>query len=201
MSRSAKRLWLCALLLGAAAGCNAPDPLDGVHVESSRAKLAVPPAIAAVAAAALGPDARVIFFGDLARNGRQQVLAASGTAASSNIQRGVGFTRAAVLEQVGTKWVEVLRCDEYLKNPSGYLIGTPREPVTSWRLEFGANSGDYRQDLLFTPREPSGASSRTMSTVSVRWNPSANRYQSVDPESGHFLAEVSSLETPVVPLR
>lgn len=202
MSRSAERLWLgalgIALFLGAAAGCSTPAQIE---TDSQREKSSMPAKVAAVATAALGPDARVLSSGDLARNGRQQILAADSTAPTSNIGLGIRITRAAVLEQVGTKWVEVLRCDEYLKNPSGYLVGTPREPVASWRLEFGGNSRDHRHDLQFTPLEASGASSRPMSTVSVRWNPSVNRYQSVDPESGHFLEEVSSLEPPVSPLR
>ena len=208
MRRFAGWLPVCTLTIlcfaGAGVGCNAPDPPARVEAQSQHTRQesrAVPPEIAAVATAALGSGARVLSFGDLAHSGRQQVLAANGAPATSNTEHGIRFTRAAVLEQAGAKWVEVLRCDEYLKNPSGFLIGTPRQPVSSWRLEFGGNTRDHSQDFLFTPLEASGAVSRPMSTVSVRWNPSAKRYQSIDPQSGHFLEEAPSLETPVSPLR
>ena len=208
MRRVAGWLPVCTLTFvffaAAGVGCNAPDPPKRIEAQSPRSQKespAVPPEIAAVATAALGSGARVLSFGDLTHSGRQQVFAANDSAATSNTERGIRFTRAAVLEQVGTKWVEVLRCDEYLKNPGGFLAGTPREPVASWRLEFGGNSRDYSHDLLFTPLEASGAVSRPMSTVSVRWNPSAKRYQSIDPQNGHFLEEAPSLETPVSPLR
>jgi len=206
MTRFAGWLSACTLSIAffAGGGCNAPDPPGRIEAQSQPghdATPAVPPEIEAVATAALGSGARVLSFGDLAHSGRQQVLAANGPTASSNTERGFRFTRAAVLEQVGSKWVEVLLCDEYLKNPSGFLAGGPRQPVTSWRLEFGGDSRDHSHDLLFTPLEASGAVSRPMSTVSVRWNPSAKRYQSIDPQNDHFLEEAPSLETPVSPLR
>ena len=152
MRRFAEWLPLCAMgaaLLSGAGGCGAPDPPHQIQAESPPSKPTVPPAIAAVAEAALGPGARVLSFGALAQNGRQQVLAANAAGATSKNERSIRLTRAAILEQVGTKWVEVLRCDEYLKNPSGYLVGSPRGPVTSWQLEFGGNSRDHRHDLLF----------------------------------------------------
>lgn len=189
-----------ALFSGVIAGCGTPARPAPIETDSPGKKPAVPAEIAAVATAALGSNASVLSFGNLAQNGREQVLAANGTGATSKAG-GFQITRAAVLERAGTKWVEVLRCDEYLKNPTGYLAGTPRQPVTSWQLEFGKNSGDHRQDLLFTPLATSGAAPTPMPTVSVRWNPSVRRYQSIDPKSGHFLEEASLLETPVSPLR
>lgn len=184
-------------------GCNAPAASSQIAAPQS-ARSAVPREITSVAVAALGADARVLSFGELARNGRRQVLVASGAGDASNSagnSAGTQFTRAALLEQVGTKWVEMLRCDEYLKNPSGYLTGTPREPVTRWRLEFDANSRDHSRDLLFTPLQTSGAAAKPMPTISVRWNPAAGRYQSMDSQNGHFLEEAPTLEIPVAPLR
>ncbi len=159
----------------------------------------MPPEIAAVAAAALGRGAEVVAFGDLAHNGRQQVLVANRIGGASNSESGVRFTRAAVLEQTGAKWAEVLRCDEYLKNPDGYLGGIPLEPVAGWRLEFSQQNASQERELLFTPLRDSGDT--PVSTVAVRWNPAANRYQSVDSKNGRFLGEVPSLGTPVSPLR
>ena len=89
--------------------------------------------------------------------------------------------------------------DEFLKNPSGYLSGTPREPVTGWRLELSKQSGHPQGELLFTPLQDSGAASGY--PIVVRWNPAVTRYQSFDSKSGRFLEEVHSLETPVSPLR
>lgn len=204
MNRFARSLPTCALGIalfsGVIAGCSAPVRPDAIEMHSPGKKPAVPADIAAVATAALGSNAKVLLFGNLAQNGRRQVLAANGTGATSKADA-LQITRAAVLEQAGTKWVEVLRCDEYLKNPAGYLAGTPRQPVTSWRLEFGGKSKDHSQDLMFTPLAISGAAQAPMPTVSVRWNSSARRYQSMDPKSGHFLEEASLLETPVSPLR
>jgi hypothetical protein len=167
------------------------------------AESTVPPEFAAVAAATLGRGAEVVAFGDLAHNGRQQVLVANRAGGAGSVAKGaepgVRFTRAAVLEQAGKKWAEVLRCDEYLKNPNGYLGGISLEPVAGWRLEFSKRSDNQERELLFTPLRDSGATS--MYTVAVRWNPVANRYQSVDSKSGRFFDEVPSLETPVSPLR
>lgn len=159
----------------------------------------MPPEIAAVAAATLGRGAEVVVFGDLAHNGRQQVLVANRAGVASKTEPGVRFTRAAVLERAGAKWAEVLRCDEYLKNPNGYLGGISLEPVAGWRLEFSNQRGNQERELLFTPLLGSGATS--MSTVAGRWNPAANRYQSLDSKSGRFFDEVPSLQTPVSPLR
>src|SRR5579871_6806497 len=96
-----------ALLSGAVGGCNAPARSNPIESESQHEKSPAPPEIAAVATAALGSEAQVLSFGDLAGNGRRQVLAANRTQGSSNTQQGIRITRAAVLEQVGTKWVEV----------------------------------------------------------------------------------------------
>jgi hypothetical protein len=200
--------WLpiCALTLAlvadGSAGCSAPE--TSAKIEAAQpAEPAVPPEIAAVAAATLGGGAEVVAFGDLAHNGRQQVLVANrvGTAGpvAKGTEQGVRFTRAAVFEQAGAKWSEVLRCDEFLKNPNGYLGGTPREPVTGWRLELSKQSGHPEGELLFTPLQDSGAPSA--SAIAVRWNPALTRYQSFDSQSGRFVEELHSLETPVSPLR
>jgi hypothetical protein len=203
----AKWVPICALTFAivavGSAGCRAPETPAQIEAAPQPAEPAVPPEIAAVAAAALGRDAEVVAFGDLAHNGRQQVLVANraGNAGpvAKGIESGVRFTRAAVLERAGAKWAEVLRCDEYLKNPDGYLGGVPLEPVAGWRLEFSKQSGNQEGELLFTPLRDSGAT--PTSTVAVRWNPATNRYQSLNPQSGRFFDDVPSLETPVSPLR
>ena len=207
MRRVAKRLPICALTLailsGAGAGCGASETPAQIQAAAQSADSTVPPEIEAVAATALGRGAEVVAFGDLAHNGRQQVLVAnrSGVAsgAAKGSEPGIRFTRAAVLEQTGAKWAEVLRCDEYLKNTDGYLGGIPLEPVTNWRLEFSKQRGNQERELFFTPLPDSGATPAY--TVAVRWNQGANRYQSVDSKSGRFYANRPLLETPVSPLR
>jgi len=205
--RVAEWLPICALTLallaGGSVGCSTPAAPAQVEAPTQPAELAVPPEIAAVAAATLGRGAEVVAFGDLAHNGRQQVLVANRVGAAGPVakeaEQDLRFTRAAVFEEAGEKWSEVLRCDEYLKNPNGYLGGIALVPVSGWRLEFSKQNGKAEGELLFTPLQDSGAAS--LSTIAVRWNPAVNRYQSIDSKSGRFLAEVRSLETPAAPLR
>src|SRR5579862_5256674 len=101
---------VCALVLvtitTGSLGC-APEAPSRIEAESPATKSAeppVPPEIAAVATAALGRSARVVAFGDLAHNGKQQVLAADRTTGAAEDGPGVRFMRAAVLEQAGAKW-------------------------------------------------------------------------------------------------
>jgi len=204
MSRQAEHLPICALALLvmsiASAGCHAPEASAWIEAAASQpSETAVPPEIAAVATTVLGQGAEVVAFGDLAHNGHQQVLVANQIGVVSEAEPGIRFTRAAMLERTGTKWAEVLRCDEYLKNPDGYLGGARLEPVTGWRLEWSGQGAKQQRELLFTPLKTSGATS--MTTVTVRWNPSVKRYQSVDQTTGRFFAEVPSLSTPESPLR
>jgi hypothetical protein len=159
----------------------------------------------------LGSDARVLFSGDLAHNGHRQILMVNPTSpASGDSAAGIGFHRAAVLQQDGAKWDEVLRCDEYLKNPAGFLRGTPRQPVSGWTLQLKPAAGNGRRELLFTPL-PEGSE-----TIRVAWNPIVNRYQSFlntaantgvtqgspggTMEQG-FLEEMPIIETPTSELR
>lgn len=162
-----------------------------------------------VAEASLGKQAEVLAHGDLAQNGREQVLVVnrmapvSAGATSAKSPSAILVRRAAVLEKDAGKWSQVLLCDEYLKNPNGYLGRSASGRVSGWRLE-------YRQDaqhglqLKFTPAENAGAGSRsvdedseeTRATFDVRWNKSAKRYQSFDQSHERYLSEVPSLGIP-----
>jgi hypothetical protein len=196
------RLSFCAVAFAITAmgcfGCGAQTTAQ-IEAASQPAARTVPPEIRAAAATLLGAGTEVLAFGDLARNGREQALVANRSKEASNKEAGIRFTRAAILERERKKWVEILRCDEYLKNPNGYLGGIPLEPATSWWLEFGGKDKNDSPELLFTPLQMPGA--RPITTVAVRWNPRTNRYQSIDRKSGRFLAELPSLETPRSPLR
>lgn len=165
-----------------------------------------------IAEASLGKQAEILAEGDLAQNGREQLLVinrvSKGTSASeaSAHSAPILVTRAVILEKDGAKWSEILRCDEHLKNPSGYLGGSPAARVTGWQLEFRR---DARQGLevQFTPagRESGGGGSAgnewTTQTVVVRWNTKVKRYQSLDRSHERYLSEAPELETPQSILR
>ncbi len=113
------------------------------------------------------------------------------------------FTRAAILEQNDGKWSEVLLCDEHLKNPMGYLGGTPATRVTGWRLEYTQDPKEGLE-IKFSPaggfdaaHGNSGRSSEQKHPIfEVRWNKNVKRYQSFDQSHERYLSEVPSLETP-----
>jgi hypothetical protein len=198
-----------ALLLGASvlcvAGCNSAQPA----LSSGQRGHAGPPGdlteTRKIAEAALGKQAQVLAHGDLARNGLEQVLVVNrftqsrdaGAAPASEIF----ITRAAVLEKSGGKWTEVLRCDEHLKNPKGYLGGAPAARASGWRLEYAADT-NLGLEMKFTPvdldggKRDSGAGDLAGQTVVVRWNKKAKRYQSLDRSHERYLIEAPTLETP-----
>ncbi len=195
---------IAALLL---AGCQtaqppAPDPAAieaAAKAEEARS----------VAESSLGKQAEVLAQGDLALNGRQQVLVINRLAAGAPESKGdaksapIFVRRAAVLEKNDGKWSEILLCDEHLKNPNGYLGGSPRARVSGWRLEYGQDAAKGLE-MKFTPMEkfdsgdvnvnqPTG---QTVAVFDVRWNNSAKRYQSFDPSHERYLTEIPMLETP-----
>jgi hypothetical protein len=164
-----------------------------------------------MAEAAMGKQAEVLEQGDLARNGLEQVLAINRLA---NARHGVGniedaaspagilILRAAIFEKSGGKWTEVLRCDERLKNPNGYLAGSPAARVSGWRLQYNTNAS-RGLEMKFTPADidmdtqETGSSESPSRAVTVRWNIKAKRYQSLDAFHEKYLSEVPTLETPL----
>ena len=184
MIRLSITLAVSALIAGG--GCRTTEKAAPIEASATPAPAAVPAEIQAMAEAALGAGAEVLAFGDLAHNGRLQALAASrigkgqeqGTAGPG---AAVSVTRAVVLEQEGGRWMEVLRCDEYLKNPRGFLEGTPRTPVTGWELRIDRRDKqqdpeDAVRDFYFTPMQSGKPTNQE--TVAVRWNRAVGRYQS-----------------------
>lgn len=156
--------------------------------------------VQAMAEKLFGPKVRVLLTGDLAHNGRYQVLVLDPRAASAGVSASsVAFWRAAILQKENTGWREVLRCDEYLKNSSGYLRGTPRAPVTGWQLQVSAPDDKRGRELSFTPLQ--GQDIVPVPAIQVRWNPKVDRYQSFDVASKTFLGELPLLETPASELR
>ena len=158
------------------------------------AAAAVPDDVQKAAEKSLGSDTDVLLFGDLSKSGPEQVLAVNkAKALPPGVARGNVIIRAVILEKDGNTWKEIFRGDEHLKNPRGFLGGTPVAAVNGWRMQ--AEQDDAKGLLLyFTPLEaPKGGYA---TPVEVRWNPKVKRYQSMDRSFENFLGELPALETP-----
>jgi hypothetical protein len=181
--------------------------------QTTPAEAAPPPAAPAVvsetqqvAEAVLGKQAEIIAHGDLARNGLEQLLVVNRFGKAESVEGRPGsssaiyVTRAVIVEKNNGKWAEVLRCDEHLKNPGGYLGGFPAAPITGWRLEIKPDT-DQGLELQFRPAGaggelPSEAVGNVSRTIVVRWNTKTKRYQSFDQSHKGYLGDVPTLETP-----
>jgi len=185
-----------AILVG---GCGADAPKPSAQAETKPAEPAISEEIQSAAKSLLGSETQVLAFGDLAKNGNQEFLAANVVPKTpTNNLPGTIVTRAVVVENTDGKWAEVLRCDEHLKNQKGFLGLTPLTPVTGWRLQY-EQSADKGLELYFTPLK--GTTDLHVLPIGVRWNPATKRYQSLDHNYEHFLLESPSLETARTTLR
>ena len=173
-------------------GCGTnPSPKPEEPVATKPAEPAVPAEIQSAAEALLGAETRVLAFGDLAKNGKQQVLVANVVPKTPKDSiPGTIITRAVIAQNEDGKWAEVFRCDEHLKNSKGYLGMTPIEPVSGWRLQFeqDANKG---LTLYLTPVK--GMDDRHVLPIGIRWNEKTKRYQSLDRTYEQFLMESPTL--------
>jgi hypothetical protein len=178
--------------LGVGCGTEAPKPSSEPAAEAKPAAPAIPEDIQDDARHLLGSDAQVLLFGDLAKNGKRQLLAANVVPKTpQNNVPGTVVTRAIVAQDDDGKWTELLRVDEHLKNQKGYLGLTPLDSITGWRLQYEQNP-DKGLQLYFTPLKVNGDTH--VLTIGVRWNPATNRYQSLDASYEHFLKESSTLQ-------
>jgi len=178
-----------AIFLG---GCGADAPKPAPQAETKPAEPAVPEDIQLAAKALLGSESQVLAFGDLAKNGKQEFLAADVVPKTpTNNLPGTIVTRVVVAENTDGPWAEVLRCDEHLKNQKGFLGLTPLVPVTGWRLQYEQNN-EKGLELYFTPLK--GAIDTHVLPIGVRWNPATKRYQSLDRTYEHFLLESPSMQ-------
>ncbi len=185
-----------AILLG---GCGADAPKPSAQAETKAAEPAISEEIQSAAKSMLGSETQVLAFGDLAKNGKQEFLAANVVPKTpTNNLPGTIVTRAVVVENTNGKWAEVLRCDEHLKNQKGFLGLTPLTAVTGWRLQY-EQSEVKGLELYFTPLK--GITDSHVLPIGVRWNPATKRYQSLDRNYEHFLLESPSLETARTTLR
>jgi hypothetical protein len=194
---------MAAIAITAAACGNTPQSASKPETASTPASASAPAATASpavpddiqkAAEKSLGAETDVLLFGDLSMNGQQQALAVNKVKAlPPGMTRGNAIVRAVILEKDGNTWKEILRCDEHLENPKGFLGGTPLAPVNGWRMQ---SEQDATKGLLlyFTPlTAPKGGYAVP---VEVRWNPKAKRYQSMDRTFENFLGELPALETP-----
>ncbi|HVO59210.1 MAG TPA: hypothetical protein VMT51_16095 [Dongiaceae bacterium] len=175
------------------AGCgDAPAPNQAA--ESSPAKPAVPaipPEIQSAANGFLGSETTVLAYGDLAKTGTQQVLAANVVPKTpkDNIP-GTIVSRAMIAELQDGKWMEIFRCDEHLKNGKGFMAMTPLEPVTGWRLQF---EQDPVLGLTVYMTPVKGMDDKHQLPIGIRWNPKVKRYQTLDRSYEQFLGESPAL--------
>ena len=183
------------MLSALVAGCGStPAPkLEEPPVAAKPAEPAVPDEVRSAVDSMLGSEAQVLVFGDLAKTGKQQVLAANVVPKTpkDNIT-GTIVTRAVIAENDGGQWQEVFRCDEHLKNAKGYLGMTPIEPVSGWRVQFEQDAAKGLT-LYLTPVK--GTEDAHVLPIGVRWNAKTKRYQSLDRTYEQFLSESPSLST------
>jgi hypothetical protein len=206
--RAAVRIlpWFMALCL---AGCQTAQqqPSDTGKAASASDKLAEE--AQRVAEASLGKQSEILAQGDLALNGREQLLVVNRIAGAGPADREMASSspvyimRAAVLEKNNGKWSQILLCDEHLKNPNGYLGGSPKTRITGWHLAYRKDP-QLGLEMSFTPATNFGventsqdeASQEKQPTYNVRWNKNTKRYQSFDKSHERYLGEVPSLEAP-----
>jgi len=177
-----------------AAQNGAAAPASPAASPGAPATPAVPDDIQKAAETALGSETEVLVYGDLAKNGSRQILAVNRMKGTPQVAMpGTVITRGVILENIGGTWKEILRCDEHLENPKGFLGNIPLAPVNGWRLQYEQDN-DKGLLLYFTPAaNPKGARALP---VEVRWNAKVKRYQSMDRNFENFLYELPALETP-----
>jgi hypothetical protein len=185
-----------ALVLGAASilavGCDSSQSSSS-QTAAKPAEPAIPDDVQSAADAFLGKETTVLVFGDLAKNGNRQMLAANVVPKTpKNTLPGTIVTRAVLAEESGGNWHELVRCDEHLKNEKGYLGGSPIDPVAGWRVQFEQNAIEGFH-LYLTPVK--GNDDPHVLPLAVRWNPAVKRYQTLDRNYEHFLTEAASLGT------
>ncbi len=184
-------LVVAAVLLPGCGDDAAPKP--AAETPAKPAEPAVPDDIQAAAQNLLGKETQVLVFGDLAKTGKQQFLAANVVPKTpKNDIPGTIVTRAVIAEEADGKWSELLRCDEYLKNAKGYLALTPLSAVAGWKVQYEQDPVKGIQ-LYFTPVKI--GADQHVKPIGIAWNPATKRYQSLDLTYEHFLMEKSSLDT------
>jgi hypothetical protein len=192
---------LCAICFAMGCGNETPATKSEPAPAPKPAEPAVPDDVQAGAQSLLGSETTVLLFGDLAKTGKQQFLAANVVPKTpKNNLPGTVITRGVIAENDDGQWTEIFRCDEHLKNAKGYLGLTPLSSVTGWRIQFEQDPVKGLQ-LYFTPLKGTDDDAHVL-PIGVRWNPKTKRYQSLDHNYESFLLESPTLTgTPKSTLR
>lgn len=200
MNRFAQSLLICALASTFFyIGCGGSEkPTPGPAAAKKPEPPQAPADLQTVAESELGAESEVLAWGDLARNGKEQILVINRIKKTpEGTVPGNLFTRAVIAEKENGAWKEIFRCDEHLKNSKGFLAGTPLAAVSGWRLQYEQHP-DTGLVMYFTPlRVPEGGHAET---IGVKWNPKVMRYQTLDRNFEQFQGEAPSLEPVEVPL-
>lgn len=180
------------------AGCGGQHSNESAATKPSQP--AIPQDIQDAANSVLGSTAEVLAYGDLAKNGKQEVLVINRLhKAGLQPVNGALLTRLAIIEKDDDKWKEVLLCDEHLKNPKGFLGGTPVTSVPVWRLQFD-QSADQGLLLFLVPYDEHDTASHPV-PVEVRFNSKVALYEALDRSYKFFQGENPMLEQPQRDLR
>src|SRR5256886_4088849 len=173
-------------------GCGTDASKSASQAATKPAEPVVPEEIQSASQSLLGSESQVLLFGDLAKNGKQEFLAANVVPKTpTNNLPGTIVTRVVVAENTDGQWAEVLRCDEHLKNQKGFLGLTPLAPVTGWRLQYEQN-GEKGLQLYFTPLK--GAIDSHNLPIGVRWKPQTKPHPSLYPAHPHYPLQSPSLQ-------
>lgn len=189
-------IFICACGGSGASNPKTEAPAAQTAEPAKPAAPAIPPDIQRVAENALGSEAEVLVYGDLALNGSQQILAIMRMKRTPDAKApGTLLTRAAIVENDSGRWKQIFLCDEHLKNTKGFLGATPLSAVPAWRLQYEQHD-DKGLVMYFTPLDkPAGG---YIQTIGIRWNPKVKRYESLDRTYELFLGESPTLEIPDV---
>src|SRR5215475_7065319 len=149
--RIQRAFWLPLFAVLVGCGNDTQPAQPAAPATETKPALTVPQEIQDAADALLGKETTVLLTGDLAKNGKQQFLAANVIPKSTRNQLpGTIITRAVVSENDNGRWAEIFRCDEHLKNAKGFLPGTPIGGVSGWRIAYEQDPEKGLQ-LYFTP--------------------------------------------------
>ena len=133
------------------AGCRSAPPKPAEEPSKKPTEPAVPEDIQDAAHALLGSDAQVLLFGDLAKTGTEQFLAANVVPNTpKSTVAGTVVTRVVVAENVNGQSTERGASGRNLKNQKGYLALTPLQAVQGWKLRCEILPGARYVALLHT---------------------------------------------------
>ena len=191
--------WTLAALL---VGCHSAQPVAPAGDLAAATNESDADEARRIADAVLGKQAEILNRGDLAQNGREQLLIINRYNAGPKKGSTALITRAVVLEKSEGKWREIFRCDEHLKNPYGYLVGGSGT-TGGWELVVGRDSNSTLEMQFKSLDRFDAAGIRTGErkgvknpTFVVRWNTKASRYQAYDRSQKRYLRETTGFDMP-----